>query len=103
VKSLGLLGRICQLLPPVGTVDILEDDIGVGLISDGSTSRANIRYILEEFSVFTVSLIIAPMLCCYGANIGSWNLRLRGLVHASAFFMKELDGGRYIFSKLGKV
>ena len=62
VKSLGLLGRICQFLPPINTIDILEDHFGIGLISDGSSSRANIRYILKEFSVLTVSLM-SPMLC----------------------------------------
>ena len=87
MRSLGLLGRMCQFLPPVDTIDILEHHLGVGLISDSSTSRANIRYILKELSVFTVGLI-APMPCGNGADIGSWYLRLRGLVHASAFFMK---------------
>ena len=94
MRSLGLLGRMGKLLPPVGTVDILEDDIRVGLISDGSTSRANVRYILKEFSIFTVSLLLASMLQGDWADIGRWYLRLRGLVHASSFVLEQLDGGR---------
>ena len=83
---MGLLVRMCQLLPPVNAIDILEDYFGVDLISDWSTSGTTIRYILEELSVFAVSLI-ASILCGNGADIGSWYLRLRGFMNAPVFIM----------------